>query len=72
MSNEPKNTANKVDYFVYIAEEREGKKTFWTKIGVGFNHKNGKGGINIRLAALPVDRNVTLFPADREDPSEQE
>jgi len=40
--------------------EKDGKKdSFWTKIGVAFQHKDGDG-LDIILEALPVNGRVTL------------
>jgi hypothetical protein len=40
--------------------EKDGKKdSFWTKIGVVFEHKDGKG-FDVVLEALPVNGRVTI------------
>ena len=39
---------------------REGKdKGFWTRIGVAWQHKDGKG-FNLQLECVPLDGRVTL------------
>ena len=51
----------KPTHFVYTVKEgKDGSdKGFWTKIGAGFLHKDGKG-LNIILDALPVDGQLTI------------
>jgi hypothetical protein len=42
---------------------RDGKdKGFWTRIGVAWQHKDGKG-FNIQLECLPLDGRITLRTA---------
>lgn len=43
------------------------EKPFWTKIGVAFVNRDGKG-INVHLDSLPLDGKLTLrLPMPRED-----
>lgn len=39
-------------------DEKEGKKSFWTSVGIGF--KNQDESINIRLNLLPFDGKLQL------------
>lgn len=54
--------ANKDMFDVYHIREwedkKEGKKSFWTTVGVGF--RNRDDSINIRLNLLPIDGKVQL------------
>lgn len=39
---------------------REGKdKGFWTKVGIAWQHRDGKG-FNVKLDCLPVDGRISL------------
>lgn len=49
----------KPDYSVSVSRENGGKNHY-TTVGAGWNV--AKGGISIKLAALPVDGNLVLFP----------
>jgi len=50
--------------------EKDGKKdSFWTKIGVAFEHKNG-GGFDIVLEAFPVNGRITLREPKADEPAE--
>jgi hypothetical protein len=42
----------------YTVKETKGQ-TFWTKVGVAFPHKDGKG-FNVMLDAVPVDGKLTI------------
>jgi hypothetical protein len=44
---------------VYQVKDREGKKGFWTKLGVAFAHADGQG-FNIQLEAVPLDGRLVL------------
>lgn len=55
-------------YAAYAVQEgRAGQKSYWTRIGRVFEHKDGKG-FDIVLNALPVDARITLR---RDEPREQ-
>jgi len=43
---------------VLVAVEREGKKTLWSKVGVGFN---GAKGISLIFDAIPASNRVVLI-----------
>ena len=49
---------NSPTHFAY--QVRDGKdKGFWTRIGVAWQHKDGKG-FNIHLECMPLDGRITL------------
>ncbi len=51
-------TKNAPTYIAY--QVREGsKKSYFTRIGVAWTHKDGKG-FNIQLESVPLDGKVTL------------
>lgn len=53
-------TNHKPDFYVYIVQESgEGKKPFWTKVGIAYRHKDGKG-LNLQLIAHPIDGKLSL------------
>jgi hypothetical protein len=58
-TRETEQPATKPAYSVFIVEEREGKDSFWLKIGAAFHHKDGKG-LNLVLQALPLDGRLVL------------
>ncbi len=61
--------SKKPSYIAYqISKSKDGEKTFWTKIGVGFLHKDA-GGLNVILDCLPADGRVTLRARPRSDES---
>lgn len=41
----------------------EGDKTRWTKIGIAFTHKDGKG-FNIFLDAVPITGRTVVLPIE--------
>jgi len=43
----------------YQVRDREGGKSFWTRIGSAWPHADGKG-FNIQLDAVPLDGRITL------------
>ena len=46
---------------------REGKdKSFWTRIGVAWQHKDGKG-FSVHLECMPLDGRISLRTANREE-----
>ena len=46
-------------HVAYHLRDREGKKAFWTRIGVAWAHGDGKG-FNVQLDCIPFDGRVTL------------
>jgi len=53
-------TATKVpSHVAYQVRDREGKKSYWTRIGSAWAHADGKG-FNIQLETVPLDGRITL------------
>jgi hypothetical protein len=46
-------------HIAYQVRDREGKKSFWTRIGSAWAHSDGKG-FNIQIEAVPLDGRITL------------
>lgn len=61
MSNNTENTtAGKApSHVAYHVRDREGKKSFWTRIGSAWAHQDGKG-FNLQLEVVPLDGRVVL------------
>jgi hypothetical protein len=58
--NETSQTAsNRPTHAAWWVKEREGKKDEWRKIGVAWNHGDGKG-ISISLDLQPLDGRIVL------------
>lgn len=52
---------DRFDVFTVIEAKDSGQtKDHWTKIGRMFPHKNGDGGFNIILNALPFTRKLVI------------
>lgn len=62
MTKERTNEANHPkapSHVAYQVRDREGSKSFWTRIGAAWAHADGKG-FTIQLEAVPLDGRVTL------------
>ena len=60
-TNETPATGNAPTHVAY--QVRDGKeKGFWTRIGVAWQHKDGKG-LNIQLECVPLDGRISLRTA---------
>jgi hypothetical protein len=77
MTTENQKPAEKpFDYIAYTVAEvgkHPNKKTYWTRIGVGWFHKNGEG-FTARLDALPLNGEIvfrTPLPDNQADQGEQ-
>jgi hypothetical protein len=46
-------------YEVFISQ-KNGDKSFYTKVGAAW--EVAKGGLSVKLTALPLDGNLVLFP----------
>jgi hypothetical protein len=46
-------------HIAYQVRDREGKKSFWTRIGSAWPHADGKG-FNVQLEVVPLDGRITL------------
>jgi hypothetical protein len=49
-------------HIAYHVAERNGK-SFWTRIGAAWQHKDGKG-FNLEVALTPLDGQITLRIAE--------
>ena len=67
MTTESTATESKAPSHVAYAV-REGKdKSFWTRIGAAWQHKDGKG-FNIQIESVPLDGRITLrIAAEKKD-----
>ena len=46
-------------HIAYHVEDREGQKSFWTRIGGAWAHSDGNG-FTLQLASLPLTGRITL------------
>ncbi len=46
-------------HVAYQVRDREGKKSFWTRIGTAWAHGDGQG-FNIQIECVPLDGRITL------------
>jgi hypothetical protein len=46
-------------HIAYQVRDREGKKSFWTRIGSAWAHSDGNG-FNIQIECVPLDGRITL------------
>jgi hypothetical protein len=58
------NTENKPagkspSHVAYHVRERDGQKSFWTRIGVAWAHADNKG-FNVQLEVVPLDGRISL------------
>jgi hypothetical protein len=59
-TNPTESTGSKVpSHIAYQVRDREGKKSFWTRIGSAWAHSDGNG-FNIQLEVVPLDGRITL------------
>ena len=57
---QPETTATKSpSHVAYQVRDREGQKSFWTRIGSVWPHADGKG-FTVQLEAVPLDGRITL------------
>lgn len=53
-------TASKTpSHIAYQVRDREGGKGFFTRIGVAWQHRDGKG-FTVQIDAVPLDGRITL------------
>ena len=55
-------------HVAYQVRDREGQKSFWTRIGAAWAHADGKG-FNIQLEVVPLDGRVSLRVASEKKES---
>ncbi len=67
MSNESNTTRRKPDYLAFAVRSVSGQGPHYTRIGVGFNHKNG--GIGVMYDAIPLSGQIVLIEPDAEKPA---
>jgi hypothetical protein len=58
-NNQP--VASNAPTHIISVPHESGGKTYWTRIGAGWQHKHG-GGINFRSIAHPIDGCFSIFP----------
>ena len=46
-------------HVAYQVRDREGRKSFWTRIGSAWQHADGKG-CNVQIEYVPLDGRITL------------
>lgn len=64
MSNETKETRRPThEVFMVVGDD---KKSRWTKVGIAFTNKDGKG-FNIFLDAMPLSGRVVVLPIKEKD-----
>lgn len=58
---------------VYVVREdpKDKNKSFWSRVGAAFPHKEGDG-FNIELDALPVNGRLVVLPPKEEDNQPQQ
>ena len=62
MSNEKSETTTSSktpSHIAYHVRDREGQKGFFTRIGVAWVHKDGKG-FSLQVDVVPLDGRITL------------
>jgi len=52
-------SGNAPSHIAYHVRDGKDKKGFWTRIGVAWQHKDGKG-FNIQLEVAPLDGRILL------------
>lgn len=54
-------------HVAYQVRDREGSKSFWTRIGAAWVHADGQG-YNLQIESVPLDGRITLRVAtDKKD-----
>jgi hypothetical protein len=52
-------TSKAPTHIAYAVRDREGKKSFWTRIGLVWPHSD-KSDYTVQLESLPLDGRITL------------
>ena len=55
----PTTSSKTPSHVAYQVRDRENGKSFWTRIGSAWAHKDGNG-FNIQIDAVPLDGRITL------------
>jgi len=58
-NTETKPVGKTPSHIVYHVRDREGQKSFWTRIGSAWAHADGKG-FNVQLDVTPLDGRLSL------------
>ncbi len=58
-NTETKPAGKSPSHIVYHVRDREGQKSFWTRIGSAWAHADGKG-FNVQLEVAPLDGRLNL------------
>ena len=58
-NTETKTASKAPSHIAYHVRDREGKKSFWTRIGSAWAHADGKG-FNLQIEMVPLDGRVSL------------
>lgn len=67
MSDTNNNASKAPTHIAYQVRDREGKKSFWTRIGSAWQH-NDERGFNVQLECVPLDGRIVLRVAsDKKD-----
>lgn len=54
--------ARSAQFVAYHVRDREGQRSFWTRIGAAWPHADGKG-FNVQFDVAPLDGRITLRTA---------
>lgn len=55
----PQQTSSKAPDFLAWHVTQKGEKSYWTKLGAAWKHKDGNG-FSIQLEAVPIDCRIVL------------
>lgn len=58
-NTQPSASPKAPSHVAYQVRDREGKKSFWTRIGSAWPHADGQG-FNIQIEVVPLDGRITL------------
>lgn len=61
-------TNRKPSHNAYQVRETGNGKSFWNRVGVAWNNKNG--GFTVQLDSVPLDGRIVCQPADRPEPQQ--
>jgi hypothetical protein len=59
MTTESNTKGKAPTHAAYQVKDREGKPSFWNRLGSAWQHQDGKG-FSIQLDSLPLDGRITL------------
>ena len=54
-----KENGSKPSHIAYHVRDRDGKKSFWTRIGSAWAHADGNG-FNLQIEIVPLDGRISL------------